>query len=240
MFTIFIGIISILTVLGFTVLITLAETGVGVHMLVNIPAIVLTVFGTVAILFCIAPTRQLKATFWAVLGLFKPSYGKEQYRTSVYAVSRDRMASLKLSHPLIETAQHLWARTVSEDIFEEELGKRRLEIEYKHTVAPSIFRKLSGYPTQLAMTGTVLGLVAMLNNLSGDAKNIGPSMAMALIATFFGLVTTKMIVSPIKDRLEIIAAEQRGAINYIYVCLLQINRGEPIEAIGEVNDDKKA
>ena len=54
---------------------------------------------------------------------------------------------------------------------------------------------------QLGLIGTLLGLVQMLGNLS-DPASIGPSMALALLTTFYGAVLANMVFLPLASKLE--------------------------------------
>lgn len=78
-------------------------------------------------------------------------------------------------------------------------------IERKNTFLKEIevLRTLAKYPPAFGMVGTVLGLVALLQGLSGsvDVKMIGPAMGIALLTTLYGLALTNYIFTPIGDNL---------------------------------------
>lgn len=50
------------------------------------------------------------------------------------------------------------------------------------------------------MIGTLIGLVLMLNNLE-TPETIGPSMAIALLTTFYGMVLANLVFIPIAGKL---------------------------------------
>ena len=52
------------------------------------------------------------------------------------------------------------------------------------------------------MIGTLIGLVAMLMNMS-DPSSIGPSMAVALITTLYGAMIGNILGSPVANILSI-------------------------------------
>jgi chemotaxis protein MotA len=64
-------------------------------------------------------------------------------------------------------------------------------------------RILAKYPPSFGMIGTVIGLVAILQSLGGanTLDNIGPSMAVALVTTLYGLFLANYIFIPISDNL---------------------------------------
>lgn len=57
------------------------------------------------------------------------------------------------------------------------------------------------YPPAFGMMGTIIGLVSVLNQISdaNDMSNIGPSMAVALITTLYGIFLSNYIIQPIGD-----------------------------------------
>lgn len=61
---------------------------------------------------------------------------------------------------------------------------------------------MAGYGGAMGMIGTLIGLVAMLMNMS-DPSKIGPSMAVALLTTFYGALLGNVFGSPIATILSI-------------------------------------
>ena len=54
------------------------------------------------------------------------------------------------------------------------------------------------------MIGTIIGLIIMLKNLE-DTSTIGPSMAVALVTTFYGSILANVVFSPLQGRLKVIS-----------------------------------
>jgi chemotaxis protein MotA len=52
----------------------------------------------------------------------------------------------------------------------------------------------------MGMIGTLIGLVAMLGNMS-DPKSIGPAMATALLTTLYGAFLANVVAIPISQKL---------------------------------------
>ena len=66
-----------------------------------------------------------------------------------------------------------------------------------------IFRTMARFAPAFGMLGTVIGLIAMLQKMSGsNMENLGPSMAVALVTTFYGLILANMVFNPIAEKLE--------------------------------------
>jgi chemotaxis protein MotA len=62
---------------------------------------------------------------------------------------------------------------------------------------------LAKYPPAFGMMGTIIGLVAVLNqmNSADQMTSIGPSMAIALVTTLYGIFLANYIIQPIADNL---------------------------------------
>jgi chemotaxis protein MotA len=64
-------------------------------------------------------------------------------------------------------------------------------------VANSV-RSLAKYPPAFGLMGTVIGLVNLMRAISTglDAKQTGVEMAVALVATFYGLIVANLVINP--------------------------------------------
>lgn len=62
---------------------------------------------------------------------------------------------------------------------------------------------LAKYPPAFGMMGTIIGLVAVLNQINDpdNIAQIGPSMAVALITTLYGIFLANYVIQPISDNL---------------------------------------
>ena len=93
------------------------------------------------------------------------------------------------------------------------------EMMRRHINAAGILRKAAEIAPAMGLIGTLIGLVQMLGNLE-DPSSIGPSMAIALLTTFYGAVLATMIFSPLAAKLERNSADETLVAN-IYVMTAQ-------------------
>ncbi|MEW9669159.1 MotA/TolQ/ExbB proton channel family protein [Ammoniphilus sp. 3BR4] len=75
-----------------------------------------------------------------------------------------------------------------------------MALEDRHARGRAIFDKAGELAPAWGMIGTLIGLVLMLRNLS-DPSSLGPSMAVAMITTFYGSVLANFIFIPIANKL---------------------------------------
>ena len=85
----------------------------------------------------------------------------------------------------------------------------------RHRKGGAILKKMAEFAPAMGLIGTLIGLVQMLGNLQ-DPASIGPSMAVALLTTFYGAVLANMVLMPMASKLERNSAEE-ALVNSIYV-----------------------
>ncbi|MEK9725145.1 MAG: MotA/TolQ/ExbB proton channel family protein [Rhodospirillaceae bacterium] len=85
----------------------------------------------------------------------------------------------------------------------------------RHAKSTSVLRKMGEFAPAMGLIGTLIGLVQMLGNLD-DPGTIGPSMAVALLTTFYGAVLVNMAFLPLASKLDRNSQEE-ALINNLYV-----------------------
>lgn len=105
-------------------------------------------------------------------------------------------------------------------------------IEVRHAEGKGLFDTIGSLGPAFGMIGTLIGLVIMLNNLS-DPSSIGPSMAVALITTFYGSVIANLFCIPVSKKLSAKSAEEVLAREIMIEGLLSIQAGENPRIIEE-------
>jgi len=94
-----------------------------------------------------------------------------------------------------------------------EVTQNILEIEIdalaeRHASAAKFFTAMGGLTPTLGVTGTVMGLVNMLRNLS-DPGTMGPAIATAFLATLYGVASANLIFLPIAEKLKMRSQEEQ-------------------------------
>lgn len=73
-------------------------------------------------------------------------------------------------------------------------------LDQRHMQGKLILDNFGKYAPAIGMIGTLIGLVAMLNNMS-DPSQIGAGMAIALLTTMYGAILANMVFLPLADKL---------------------------------------
>ena len=71
----------------------------------------------------------------------------------------------------------------------------------RSSVAVKVLRRGAEFAPAMGLIGTLIGLVTMLGNLD-DPSTIGPSMAVALLTTFYGALLANLVFLPLAAKLE--------------------------------------
>lgn len=95
----------------------------------------------------------------------------------------------------------------------------------RHQKSAGVLRKAAEYSPAMGLIGTLIGLVQMLGSLD-DPSAIGPSMAVALLTTFYGAVLANMVFSPLAAKLERNSAEETLVSNIFAMGVTSIGRQE--------------
>lgn len=227
-----IGILLTLTVIFFSV-----EEGTwGLY--INTHAIILVVLGTLTIMLFSTPTGALKSLARGLRELFKGEIKKAKETSDFKSLAATKSLVEKSHNPLINYAVSLWESGVNSELFIVLLAQRRYDLENEFTDAVQSLRNLAKYPPALGMTGTVIGLVKLFSQLGSDNKaGLGPALALAMTATFFGLIMANAVITPLADRLHVFHMSKKRQFNETFQILLLINRGDPLELITGSGDD---
>lgn len=107
-----------------------------------------------------------------------------------------------------------------------------VNVEIRHKKNIAFWGALGAAGPAWGMIGTLIGLVNMLKNLS-DPSTIGPSMAVALITTFYGSVLANWICTPVSSKLSSNNDVEMHAMEIIIEGILSIQAGENPRVIEE-------
>ena len=76
-------------------------------------------------------------------------------------------------------------------------------MEARHEKGINMFSMMGGYAPTMGIIGTVLGLVNMLMSLgTNGGESLGKSVAVAFIATLYGILFANIILLPISSNLK--------------------------------------
>lgn len=97
--------------------------------------------------------------------------------------------------------------------------------EQKHDHYAKIFESAGAYAPTMGIIGTVMGLVQVLGSLT-DPTELGPSIAVAFIATLYGVASANLIFLPIASKIRAKSEEEISTLEMLLEGVLSIQNGE--------------
>lgn len=179
------------------------------HLFMDTIALCVVLGGTLAISIIVLPWSYWKEILRLWANFFNPNY--KSYKKLVIECL-EFISAVKSQQPINIKGTSLGSNILREG-FElislnfktEDIKTILLERIEQHTdriidIANS-FKAISKYPPAFGLAGTVLGLVSLMKAITEglEPKETGIRMAIALIATFYGLITANLIVAPIAE-----------------------------------------
>jgi chemotaxis protein MotA len=186
------------------------------RVLLDAHAAIIVLGGTASVALICFPAHRLitlfKVFFRRMFGKNKPDYMglieelvnlSKAYRKSFSAFES---AIGEVKNPFLKDAASIlfW---VQSDVSPEEIRsllETRVATHYKmYTEEAKVFKTLSKFPPAFGLMGTSIGMITLLQSLGGaDASSqVGPAMAIALVATLYGLVFSNFLFTPIGENL---------------------------------------
>ena len=107
------------------------------------------------------------------------------------------------------------------NIMEVEVSTR----EHVDQQAAKVFESLGIYSPTLGIIGAVMGLMAVMQNLS-EPEKLGPGIAAAFVATIYGIALANLVFLPIGNKLKGIVASSVSQRELIIDGLVAIARGD--------------
>lgn len=87
----------------------------------------------------------------------------------------------------------------------QEILEKRISVQYEiYEEDAKFFRTLARFPPAFGLLGTTFGMINLMSNLGGDDafKKIGPAMAIALVATLYGVGIANFVLIPFSEKLS--------------------------------------
>jgi chemotaxis protein MotA len=77
-----------------------------------------------------------------------------------------------------------------------------VEADFERSIAPvTVLRNMASTAPAFGMVGTLVGMVIMLQNIQADMSMIGMGLAVALLATLYGIIVARLFCLPAADKL---------------------------------------
>ena len=208
--------------------------------LINPSALLLIIGGTLGATAVSSRMEDLTAIPKVIMGVFRPKAPAieaqiEQLTGLALRARRNGLLSLEEDIPNVEDP--LLARGLQlvvdgadaetlRGILRTQMGLEQERRERQHVV----FETAGGFAPTMGIIGTVMGLIHVLANLA-NASKLGPSIATAFLATFYGISTANVLWLPMANKLKQNVRREELAAEVTLEGVLSIQAGDNPSAV---------
>ncbi len=180
--------------------------------IMQITAFVIVIGGTFGAVFLSYPFKQVIDALKGVKSILKePPQNAEEIIKQItqYANKARKEGILSLEKELknIDNSFLKKALTMAVDGLEPHLIREAMETELEYLdeygkISAKIFKSAGGYAPTIGILGAVLGLIHVMENLN-DPSKLGAGIAVAFVATVYGVGSANLLFLPISTKLEV-------------------------------------
>jgi chemotaxis protein MotA len=203
--------------------------------LINGPAALIVIGGTLGAAFLQAPVHVLKRSGVVIRWIFLPP--KIDLPAGISRVVSWSMTARKEGLLGLESVADLerddYARKGLQllvDGAEPEAIRSILEVdlytqEGRDIQAAKVFESMGGYAPTIGIIGAVMGLIHVMGNLA-DPSKLGSGIAVAFVATIYGVGFANLLLLPIASKIKAVALRQSRYREMLLEGILSIAEGE--------------
>ncbi len=208
--------------------------------LANGPAAVIVIGGTLGAAMLQTPWLGMKRSLALFRWIFQPPL--VPFKEGIDKVSRWATASRKEGllglETLSETETDRFAKKGLQllvDGSEPEAIRRVMESELilqeqRDGDAVKFYESMGGYAPTIGIIGAVMGLIDVMRNLA-DPEQLGAGIAVAFVATIYGVAFANLLLLPIANKLKMCINEQSQFRELMIEGIIAIAEGENPRAI---------
>ncbi|MFA5041053.1 MAG: MotA/TolQ/ExbB proton channel family protein [Bdellovibrionales bacterium] len=190
----------------------------------SLGGLIIVVGGVITVAFMSFEPAEVHKALDAIQNLFKkappaPDYLKNDVTAIIYCARLVMEKGMRDLESVIEKIgirdpfiRYGLTMVVSEYSPEEVRGMMETAADacYERDSVPvEILQAMTSHAPAFGMVGTLVGMVAMLCNLTDDIAGIGPSLAVAFLSTLYGVLSARVVYIPAASRLRQIVARRR-------------------------------
>jgi chemotaxis protein MotA len=198
--------------LGFgAIIISVILEGGSPMALVNLPAAVIVLGGTFGATIISYPLKRFLTLPGLIMQTFQAYKGDPQTLIDLFVkladqARREGLLSLeeeaqKIEDAFVKKGVMLIVDGVDPAVVRDILETDTHLVSERHKGGYSMLESMAGFGPTMGIIGTVMGLINVLSQLS-DPENLGHSIAVAFIATLYGIATANLLWLPLGTKLK--------------------------------------
>ena len=212
--------------MGFAFVAIAIFSGGSASAFVNPPSMMIVLGGTFGVLMACFTMRDLREGLsYALTAISRDKNAPHEVAEQLFQMSQvarqrgmlqfQNTVQQVTGQPMLTKGLRLIAEGATDSDISRILSNEAQQISQARNRSITILRRGAGLSPAMGLIGTLVGLVQMLAQLE-DPSTIGPSMAVALLTTFYGVILSNMVFTPLVSKLEQ-NSEEEDMVNRMYI-----------------------
>lgn len=222
----------------------LEEAGIVGHGYLNIPGGVIIGLGTgfaTAAMFTMSELKKVPA-FLKIMFFNKEEEPGEIIETMIAFAQKARREGLlaleadieNIKDPFFQKGIQLVVDGVDPELIEEVLDIELSHMKHRHKLGEDIFMSAGGIAPTMGILGAIMGLTGALGKMGGgDIMSTVHALAIAFIASFYGVGVANLVLIPIAMKLKRLSENEVFIKDLIITGVLSIQAGDNPRIIEE-------
>ncbi|MEW9093616.1 MAG: motility protein A [Clostridiaceae bacterium] len=200
----------------------------------DVASILITIGGSLCAMLITYPLNYFKKLMTVVVQSFKESEKSSldiigQFTELSRKARREGLLSLEdeinqINDGFLKKGLQMVVDGIEPDTIKDILELEISEMERRHKIGADMLRTWGAYAPAFGMSGTLIGLIQMLANLT-DSSQIASGMAKALVTTFYGSLMAYLFFNPMAANLALKSDEEAAIREMMLEGILSIQSG---------------
>ena len=212
-----------------------AMEGGNIGQLLQVTAFLIVIGGTTGAIVLSFPPATIKTAIAMLHDVFFPpksdfnsliteigGFATKARKEGIIALEKE---ANNASDPLLTLGLGAVADGTDPTLVREMMENQIEQLENKVNNSAKVYESFGGYSPTLGIIGAVMGLIQVMQNLS-DPSKLGAGIAVAFVATIYGLFAANLVMIPLGTRIKFIYQSVFLYKNMILEGVLSIQAGE--------------
>jgi len=170
-------------------------------------AVVMVLGGTLAVTVATMPNLKIKSILKIIKEGLDVKHRRNETATTCSAFLKGetvKLNSTKIEDKILISGLELIQLGISKKEIEEILNLKIQVHSESILIVSNWIRTLAKYPPAFGLAGTVLGLIHLMKSLTegSSPSQVGILMALALLATLYGIIVSNFVISPLGEKIK--------------------------------------
>jgi chemotaxis protein MotA len=204
--------------------------------LVNLPGFMIVVLGTLGATFVAQPMSAITGLPKALMKAFfggkghKPTETVDLFVNMADKSRREGLLALEadvdgIHDPFTRKGVQLMIDGTDPELLRDIMEIDKEAMKHRHESKYSVLELMGGISPTIGVLGAVMGLMTVMSHLD-EPEHIGPGIATAFVATFYGVFTANVLYLPLAKKLQNNSKHELHTLDMVVEGLMSIQAGD--------------